>query len=90
MHLRSVGIISSVKVEQRANVKFLVKLGKTATKTYDLLRIFYDDDSSSRTQVFEWFKRFKEGMEVIEDGLHPGRPRTLKTDGNVEKIREII
>ena len=43
----------SVKVEQRANMKFLVKLGKTATGTYDLLRIVYSDDSLSRTQVFE-------------------------------------
>ena len=80
----------SVKVEQCANVKFLVKLGKTALETYDLLRIVYGDDCLSCTQVFEWFKKFKEGREVIEDDPQPGRPRTLKTDGNVKKIRGII
>ena len=47
----------SVKVKQRAIVKFLVKPGKTATETYDLLRIIYSDDALSRTQVFEWFKK---------------------------------
>ena len=70
--------------------KFLVKLGKTATETHDLLRIVYADDSLSRTQVFEWFKKFKEGREVIEDNPRPGRQRTSKSDGNVKKIREII
>ena len=44
----------------------------------------------SRTQVLEWFKKFEEGKEVIEDDPSPGRPRKSKTDGNIEKIREII
>ena len=70
--------------------KFLVKLGKTVTETHDSLRIVYADDSLSRTQVFELFKKFKEGREVIEDNPRPGRQRTSKSDGNVKKIREII
>ena len=48
------------------NVKFLVKLSKMPTDTYDLSRIVYGDDYLSRTQVFELFKKFKE-REVIED-----------------------
>jgi hypothetical protein len=36
--LFSVGIMLSVKAEQRVNVKFCVKLGKSATEMYDLLR----------------------------------------------------
>jgi hypothetical protein len=53
----------SVNVEQRVNVKFCVKLGKSATETYDLLKKVYGYECLSRTQVFEWFKRFKEGRE---------------------------
>ena len=67
-----------------------MKLGKTVTETHDSLRIVYADDSLSRTQVFELFKKFKEGREVIEDNPRPGRQRTSKSDGNVKKIREII
>ena len=77
-------------MDQCANVKFIVKLGKTATENYDFLRIVYVDDSLSRTQVFEWFKKSKKGREVIQDDPGFSRPRTSKTDGNVDKIREII
>ncbi|KAJ8948156.1 hypothetical protein NQ318_009244 [Aromia moschata] len=68
----------SVQMEQRVNIKFLVKLGKTFTEVYG-------NECLSRTQVFEWFKRFKEGRETTEDDPRPGRPSTSKTDGNIEK-----
>jgi hypothetical protein len=50
----------SVKVEQHVNVKCLAKLGKFATETYSLLMEVYGDECLSHTQVFKWFKRFKE------------------------------
>ena len=56
-----------VDVEQRVNVKFCVKLGKSATETYDLLKRVYGDECQSRTQVFDWVKRFKEVREEIGD-----------------------
>jgi len=68
----------SVNVEQHANVKFCVKLGKSATETYDLLKKVYGDECPSRTQVFKWFKRSKEGREEIRDDQHPGHPSTKK------------
>jgi len=49
----SVDIMLSVNVEQRVNVKFCVKLGKSTTEMYDLLKKVYGDESLSRTQVFE-------------------------------------
>jgi len=71
-------------------VKFRVKLGKSATETYDLLRKVYGDECLSGTQVFEWFKRFEEGREVTGDDQHPGHPSTSKTDANIEKLSEIL
>jgi len=80
----------NVNVEQRVNVKFYMELGKSATETYDLLKKVYGDDCLYRTQAFEWFKRFKEGREEIGDDQRPGRPRTPKTDANIEKVGEIV
>jgi len=71
-------------------VKFCVKLGKSATETYDLLKKVYGDECLSRTQDFEWFKRFKEGREEIGDDQRPGHPSTSKTDANIEKVGEIV
>jgi len=43
----------SGKVEQSVNVNFCVKLGKSATEVYDLLKKVYGDECLSRTQVSE-------------------------------------
>ena len=80
----------SVNVEQHGNVKFCVKLGKSTTETYDMLKKVYSDECLSRTQVFEWFKRFKEGREEIRDDQRPGRPSTSKTDTNIERVGETV
>jgi hypothetical protein len=84
--LFSVGIVLSVNVEQQVNVKFCMRTGKFTTETYKLLKKVYDDECLSHTQVFEWFRRFKEGRKGIRDNQHPSHPSTLKTDVNIEKF----
>jgi hypothetical protein len=49
----------------------------------------YGDECLSYTQVFEWFKRFKEEWEEIGDDQRPSRPSTSKTDANIKKVGEI-
>ncbi|KAJ8955411.1 hypothetical protein NQ318_003509 [Aromia moschata] len=71
-------------MEQRVNLKFLVKLGKTFTEAYALLKEVYGNEYLSRTQVFEWFKRFKEGRETTEDDPRPDGSQRQKTDENIE------
>ncbi|KAJ8947679.1 hypothetical protein NQ318_009564 [Aromia moschata] len=73
------------RMEQRVNLKFLVKLGKTFTEAYAMLKEVYRNECLSRTQVFEWFKRFKEGHETTANDPRPRRPSTSKTDENIEK-----
>ncbi|KAJ8961821.1 hypothetical protein NQ318_021436 [Aromia moschata] len=72
----------SFSMEQRVNLKFLVKLGKTFTEAYAMLKEVYGNECLSRTQVFEWFN---EGRETTEDNPCPGRPSTSKTNENIEK-----
>ena len=79
-----------LRVNMGVNVKFCVKLGKSATETYDMLKKVYGEQCLSHTQVFEWFKRFKEGKEEIGDDQRPGRPSTSKTDASIEKVGEIV
>jgi hypothetical protein len=57
----------SVKVEQHVGVKFLTKLGEFATESYSLLMEVYGDECPAHAQVFEWFKRFKEGRGEPEE-----------------------
>ena len=51
---------------QRANIKFCLKLGKTFTERFQLMKQVYGDNSLFRARVQEWLKRFKEGREDIK------------------------
>jgi hypothetical protein len=52
-------------MEQKAAIKFCVKLKKTATETFEMLKSAYGEECLSRTSVFEFYKRFKEGSESL-------------------------
>ena len=75
-----------MSVEQRINLKFLVRLGKTLIEALKFLHELYGDDTRSRTRLFEWHRRFKERKEEVEDDHRSGRPSTSRTDENVERM----
>ena len=79
-----------MSVEQRINLKFLVRLEKTPIEALKLLQEVYGDDTMSRTRLFEWHRRFKEGREKVEDNHKSGRPSTSRTDENVEHGRQKV
>ena len=79
-----------IAMEQRASIKFCVKLGKAFTKKLEMLRKAYRDQVLSRTRVYKWFRRFKEGRESLDDDERSGRPASSYTDELVKKIREPI
>lgn len=76
--------------EQRCAIKFCVKLGESASLTYEKLQRAYREHSLSRAQVFRWHKAFLEGREAVEDKPRSGRPSTSKTDKNVERVRVLV
>jgi len=82
--------VRRMSVEQRINLKFLVRLGKTPTKALKLLQEVYGDDTMSKTRLFEWHRRFKEGKEEVEDDHRNGRPSTSRTEENVQRVREKV
>ena len=52
--------------EQRICITFCFKIGKIATETYQLLQKAYGEDAMGHTQVFDWFRRFKEGAPGVK------------------------
>jgi hypothetical protein len=69
------------------NIKFVVKLGRTATRNFILLYEAYGGDVLSRVDKSELCKKFSEGKEVVEDE-QPGCLGTIKIDANVEKSED--
>ena len=76
--------------EQRANLKFLAKLGKTPSEFFAMLQQVYGEETMSRTHAFQWHKRFKEGREEVEDDPQSGRPSTSRTANNIEHVKQMV
>jgi hypothetical protein len=57
--------------EQRANMKFMCRLGKSASETLSTLQQLYDDTALKKFAVFDLFSRFKNEQEM-EDGSAAG------------------
>ena len=67
-------------------MKFCFPLGKSAAETIVMFKTAYGDAALSKTRVYEWFSRFKNGEMSIEDQPRSGRPATSRSDENVDKI----
>jgi hypothetical protein len=74
------------KIEQCVCIKFCMKLGKSTTKTLEMLREAVGEHSVSRTAIFKWHSHFKANRVSVEDYECSGQPGTTKTTENVEKI----
>jgi transposase len=76
--------------EQRANIKFMCRLGKSASETLSALQQVYGDTALKKSTVYDWFSRFKNGQEKLEDDQRSGRPSTSRTAGMIENVRQLI
>jgi hypothetical protein len=53
------------KIEQRICIKFCTKLGKSDTKTLELLHEAFGENSLNWAVVFEWHSCFKASRESV-------------------------
>jgi transposase len=69
--------------EQRANIKFCQKLGKSPSKTFNMMKQVYGEEALGRSAVFKWHQRFAQGRDSLEDDERSGRPKAVRTERNV-------
>jgi hypothetical protein len=44
----------------------------------------------TKSSVFEWHRRFKEGREVVQDNPKSGHSKTQRTDANVDRVGTLV
>jgi hypothetical protein len=76
--------------EQRICVKVCFNLGKSASKTHEMLKTAFSNNSMGITQTSEWFSRFRRGETSVEDSERSGRSSKGRRDENVENVRKIV
>ena len=66
-------------------IKSCFLVGKSAAEIVLMLQ-----EALSRTQVYEWYSRFKGSEMSCEDQPRSGRPSTCQNDENLDKVRNAI
>ena len=76
--------------EQRACVKFCVKNGFKFSQVHEMMQKAFGEQAMSRSRVHEWYNRFRDGRESLEDDTHPGKVATVITADNIAAVREVV
>ena len=79
-----------LSMEQRLAIKFYFKAGKSAKETLQMVNAAYGDEALSQSNVFQWYRRFCDGREDIEEDPRSGRPTESRIDNNVEMISQLL
>ena len=73
-------------LEERYAIKFCFKLGRNATERYGMLLTSFGASCMNLASVFEWHKRFKEGMEIVRDDERWGEVRKSIHQSWLDKV----
>jgi hypothetical protein len=76
--------------EQCVCVKFCLKLAKTFTETFQMMKQTHGEDCLCHTQCHKCYHHSKSGRTPTEDDPKTGRPSTSTDDDHVEKVHGVI
>jgi hypothetical protein len=72
--------MSELELEERTNIKFLVKLGKSGKEIREMLVQVYRDNAMKKSAVCKWVKLFSEGREKVAKKERTERQATSRTE----------
>ena len=76
--------------EKRVCIKFCVRLGKTGSETFEMLKQAFGDSCMSRSRTFEWFGHFKHGRTSTAKDDRSGQPSMATTPSKVEQVQAAV
>ena len=79
---------SEQRTEQRAVIKFCAMSGMTPTDTWKFMNQKEGVRNCSRTIVFDWHKRFRDGQTEITDSARSGRPGNDQR--SIQDVKDVI
>jgi len=78
MQIKQLGMATPLKIEHRCVIKFCVNANMTPTDTLKFME--KGDSNVSRSLVFGWHKKFRDGLEDVSDRPRTGRPGRSEQD----------
>ena len=64
--------------------------GQSPSTIHERMTAVYGDSAPSRTVIFEWTRRFKNGQLNIEDSPKSGRPISATGEKNIKVVENLV
>jgi len=76
--------------EQRCVIRFLRSEGVKPIEIHQKMKVQYGDACLSQQQVYEWSRKFTNGVTSVEDAPRPGQAQRVVTPQNIATVEAIV
>ena len=83
-------LATCTKEEQRSVVRFLSSEGVKPIKIHRRMKVQYGDACLSLQQVYEWTRKFMNGVSSVTDSPRPGQARRVVTPEAIAAVEAIV
>jgi hypothetical protein len=83
-------LLRCVKLPKNAFATRFVSKSEKLQRKFSIIAVSILWNEVGRTQVFEWFHRFKEGRSSVESNPRSERPSTSRNEEMIVKVRTIF
>ena len=78
------------KEEQRCVIRFLRSEGVKPIEIHRRMKVQYGDACLSQQQVYEWSRKFANGVTSVEDAPRPGQAQQVVTPQIIAAVEAIV
>ena len=86
----AVPLETCTREEQRSVIRFLHSEGVKPIKIHHRMKFQYGDACLSQQQVYEWSRKFANGVTSVEDAPCPGQAQRVVTPQNNAAVEAIV
>ncbi|XP_035219215.1 uncharacterized protein LOC118192376 [Stegodyphus dumicola] len=76
--------------EQRSVIRFLRSEGVKPIDIFKRMKVQYGDVCLSQPQIYEWCRKFANGVTSVADAPRPGQARHIVTPETISAIEAIV
>jgi len=86
----AVPLTTCTKEEQRSVIRFFYSEGVKPIEIHRRMKVQYGDACLSLQQVYEWTRKFMNGISSVTDSPRPGQAHRVVTPGSIATVEAIV
>jgi hypothetical protein len=83
-------LVTCTKEEQRSVIRFLISEGVKPTEVHRRMKVQYGDACLSQQQVYEWNRKFRNGVTSVAHAPRPGQAHRVVTPESIAAVEALV